>query len=245
MKHTVSAFLRLGGWAFLIAGIFYFFGGLRNWTNFEAGVIRALNRVTLASRVWPEPMVMLDVPFHRQEHSLSCEIASLRSALLYRGVDIEESDLIALMPFDPTPKKSGIWGDPNKGFVGDIDGKMFKTGYGIYWGPITQVANTFRSAEYFTGWGTVRLAEELEKGNPVIVWNYLGKGELGVWKTPEDKFIVGVNGEHSRVAMGYTGPTEDPTGFYLMDPTYGKIYEPIDEFRKKWALFGYSGVIVR
>ena len=227
-----------------IAAIFYFLGGPQQLTGFEAGVIRSLNRMTLASRVEPKPTLLLDVPFHRQEHSLSCEIASLRSLLLYRGLDIPESDLIALLAFDPTPRRLGIWGDPHKGFVGDIDGKMFKTGYGVYWEPIAQVANNFRSSEYFTGWGTARLAEELEKGNPVIVWNYVGKGDLGVWKTPEGKVIVGVNGEHSRVAMGYTGAKEDPAGFYLMDPIYGKIYEPIDEFRKKWALFGYSGIIV-
>jgi uncharacterized protein YvpB len=192
----------------------------------------------------PEATLILDVPFHRQEHSLSCEIASLRSALLFRDVDIPESDLISLLPFDPTVKSKGAWGDPHKGFVGDIDGKMFKTGYGVYWEPIAQVGENFRQTEFFTGWGTVRLAEELTKGNPVMVWNYLGKGDLGVWRTPEGKVIVGVNGEHSRVAMGYTGSKEDPSGFYLMDPVYGKIYEPVDEFRKKWALFGYSSVVV-
>lgn len=244
MKNSFSFLLPFGWTAMLIAAIFYFFGGPQELTGFEAGVIRSFNKAIFASRVWPEPTVMLDVPFHRQEHSLSCEIASLRSALLYRGVDIRESDLIALLPFDPTPKRLGLWGDPHKGFVGDIDGKMFKTGYGVYWEPITDVANNFRRSEYFIGWGTVRLAQELEKGNPVIVWNYLGKGDLGVWRTPEGKVIVGINGEHSRVAMGYAGLKEDPAGFYLMDPTYGKIYEPIDEFRKKWALFGYSGVIV-
>lgn len=244
MRHTISRLFPFGMTALLIAAIFYFFGRPQELTSFEAGVIRALNRVTLASQVQPEPTVLLDVPFHRQEHSLSCEMASLRSMLLYRGVDIAESYLIALLPFDPTPKRTGLWGDPHKGFVGDIDGKMFKTGYGVYWEPLAKVANNFRKAEYFTGWGTIRLAQELEKGNPVIVWNYLGKGDLNAWKTPEGKIIVGINGEHTRVAMGYAGPKEDPSGFYLMDPIYGKIYEPIDEFRKKWAMFGYSGVVI-
>jgi len=227
-----------------VGAVFYLFGAPGQDTAFEAGVSRALTKLAFSSGAKPESTVMLDIPFHRQEHSLSCEIASVRSALLYRGLDIPESKLIEILSFDPTPGRWGVWGDPHKGFVGDIDGKMFKTGYGVYWEPITQVVRKYRFAEHFSGWSTARLAQEIEEGNPVIVWSYLGDGDLGVWRTSGNKMIVGVNGEHTRVAMGYTGPKEKPTGFYLMDPIYGKIYEARADFLKKWAMFGYSGVVV-
>ncbi len=82
------------------------------------------------------------VAFHRQEHALSCEIASLKMALSYYGVDVSETQLISELPVDtPGPRQPGnIWGDPEKGFVGNIDGTMPNSGYGVYEKPIASVA---------------------------------------------------------------------------------------------------------
>ncbi len=85
------------------------------------------------------PLTVLSVPLYYQKYSLSCEIASLRMALAYKGVLLPEDTLIADLEFDtknpPTRDQKTnrkIWGDPNKGFVGIINGKMPLTGYGVY-----------------------------------------------------------------------------------------------------------------
>ena len=78
--------------------------------------------------------IKLDVPYHRQEHSLSCEIAALKMALDYYGLKISESDLIKELVFNTkdSRSKNNIWGDPDLGFVGNIDGKIPNGGYGVY-----------------------------------------------------------------------------------------------------------------
>src|SRR4051812_39677798 len=68
----------------------------------------------------------LSVTWHRQEHALSCEIAALKMALSNYGLDIPESELIARLPF------TGPKGDPSVAFVGDINGRMGTSGYGVY-----------------------------------------------------------------------------------------------------------------
>ncbi len=90
----------------------------------------------------------LAVPFHRQEHRLSCEAAALYMALQYRGVSVTENQIISRVGFDPTPKKNGVWGDPNVAFVGDINGSQPGTGYGVYAAPIAKVAAAYRPGSH-------------------------------------------------------------------------------------------------
>src|SRR5204862_750243 len=88
----------------------------------------------VASR--PSADQVLNLKFHKQEHSLSCEAATLKMVLDFYGMNVSESDIISKMPADPTPRSNDAWGEPNIGFVGNIDGKMMVDGYGIYWGPL-------------------------------------------------------------------------------------------------------------
>lgn len=175
---------------------------------------------------------------------MSCEIASLRAALLAQGIDVPESDLLRFLPFDQTPKGAGVWGDPNKGFVGNIDGKMFTTGYGVYWDPVAALAQRWKRAEIIRNGTPQELAEHLSAGRPVIVWGYLGRGLRSRWKTPAGETIEAVNGEHTRVAYGFSGSAENPEGFFLVDPIYGHAYWPIEKFLRNWDAFGRSGVVV-
>ncbi|HYE22237.1 MAG TPA: C39 family peptidase, partial [Verrucomicrobiae bacterium] len=152
----------------------------------------------------------LPVPFHRQEHSLSCEIAALKMALAGVGVDVPESELISHLPFDPTPRQSGVWGDPYKAFVGDIDGKMFSTGYGVYWQPIADVGLKYKRTEVLENGTIEQLIDHLNQGHPIVVWGYYGRGNRSTWTTPEGRRIEGVNGEHARTLIGYTGDSSNP-----------------------------------
>lgn len=186
----------------------------------------------------------LAVPFHRQEHKLSCEVATLVMALRYRGVDIGEQTLIDAIGFDPTVKKGGIWGDPNVAFVGDIDGQQPGTGYGVYAAPIAKAGSTYRKTRAFTSGNLAELLTEVKAGNPVIVWGNAASGRRVDWKTPTGKNILAIVGEHTRVVIGFTGTASNPVSIITLDPLFGEKHFTRAAFLADWALLGNMGVVV-
>lgn len=206
--------------------------------------VRTIGRVAGVMNIQGTTTVRLPIKFHRQEHSLSCEIATLKMALSQYGDDITEDELIGYLPFDTTPKANGVWGDPNVGFVGDIDGKMFGNGYGVYWDPIARVGLRYRRTEVIEGASASDLAGHLAQGRPIIIWGYFGRGRTGSWVTPSGKTIQAINGEHTRVVTGFNGPLDAPTSFSLIDPITGQLTWSIDKFMTNWASFNNSGVVV-
>ncbi|MBU0964028.1 Ig-like domain-containing protein, partial [Patescibacteria group bacterium] len=160
----------------------------------------------------------LAVPFHRQEHNLSCEIATLVMALIFRGINVSEATIIEAIGVDPTPKQDGVWGNPHIAFVGDIDGKQPSTGYGVYWQPIATAGQSYRESEWFTGWTITQLTNEIKNGNPVIVWGTAGSGTRIDWKTSDGGNVVAVNGEHTRIVTGFIGSADNPSKIITLDP---------------------------
>lgn len=200
-----------------------------------------------------EPTVRLNVRFHQQEHSLSCEIASLKMILDYRGLKVSESELLRLLPFSdlrarrPNSKKGGldIWGDPDIGFVGNIDGSMPKnTGYGVYEKPMRDLSKKWRDAEVITGEPFERLIKELTSGNPIIVWGAVGSGQDNSWETPTGKFVKAIKGAHVRVLVGFTGTKQKPKEVILMDPLYGEIRWSVNKFLANWAKLENRAVVI-
>ncbi|MBU0649023.1 C39 family peptidase [Patescibacteria group bacterium] len=189
----------------------------------------------------------MPVPFHRQEHRLSCEIASLTSVLLYKGVDITESELIGLQPqAEPMEYKNGIWGDPSKGYVGDIDASQpLMTGYGVYWEPIAEVAVNFRPAHSFRGADWEYLKAQLLADNALVVWGNLYDAPLAlIWQTPEGAEVLGFRGEHAYMVIGWQGDSDSPDRVILMDPLRGRRNVSFDWFLRNWSFLGNSGVVV-
>ncbi|MCX6729972.1 MAG: C39 family peptidase, partial [Candidatus Portnoybacteria bacterium] len=125
-----------------------------------------------------KPAIRLDVLFHRQERALSCEIASLMMALRYRGVEITENQLIEQMPISDAGHRTAenVWGDPNLGFVGNINGTMPNTGYGVYEQPLYDLALKYRDAKIIKDATLNDLLKELINGSPIVVWGVVGKG---------------------------------------------------------------------
>jgi len=206
--------------------------------------VRSLGRVAGTMSVGGTMTVQLPVAFHRQEHSLSCEVATLKMALGALGEDVSESELISFLPFDTTPKANGVWGNPHRGFVGDIDGTMFGNGYGVYWEPIAELGLRWRRTEVLTGSSAAEVAQHLAAGRPVIVWGYFGRGRPGSWLTVEGTRIQAINGEHTRVVTGFSGPVDAPTSFALIDPITGPAVWSTGKFMENWGSLGYSGVAV-
>lgn len=192
------------------------------------------------------PIVSLPIKFHTQEHSLSCEIASLKMILDYRGLEVSESELLKYLPFsDRGPRKGDIWGDPDVGFVGDIDGSMPKnTGYGVYEKPLKELSYSWRRADIISNQPFKRLIIELDRGNPVIVWGAVGSGNDNSWYTPEGKYIKAIKGAHVRVLKGYVGSRFNPTHVILMDPIYGELRWSTEKFIANWGKLGNRALVI-
>jgi uncharacterized protein YvpB len=164
----------------------------------------------------------LAVPLHQQEHALSCEAAALEMALGALGVDVSEDDLLSRLARDPTPRTAQpdgqiTWGDPDVGFVGTWDGVYGLDGYGVYQGPIADLARAYgadastplREAD------PAQLYAAVRAGNPVVVWMpYAGlvRGR-GAWTTPAGTEVDYVVTEHAVVLAGV-----DEDGVVYADP---------------------------
>jgi uncharacterized protein YvpB len=235
----------LGG-ALAIAILIIAMAGVATAASSNPAVLRGAKTVYYRVVRKPTATVKLAVPFHRQERSLSCEIATLRMVLNFRGLGVTETELLSRLPFDPTPKQGNIWGDPDRGFVGDINGRMPSTGYGVHWGPINDLANQYRPSEIIVGWSPSQVAQEIVNGNPIIMWGVAGSRPRRIyWQTPEGETVRAALIEHTRVITGFRGTIEKPLGFYTLDPIYREIYYPVGRLYKNWEVLDVYGVVVR
>lgn len=214
--------------------------------KFLAGAAVALGGAALA---WPATASGLAVPLFRQQHALSCEAASLRMALGAIGLSLDESDILDRLTRDPTPRQvlpdgSVIWGDPDVGFVGSLDGVFAQDGYGVYDGPIADVASTLGLSGTTHAQGTTPtdIYGAVAQRVPVLVWvpyglTVNGRGE---WSTPEGKAIAYVLTEHCVVVAGVSD-----TGIVYADP-WDAAYKTADyaSFEAAFAEIGNRAVFV-
>lgn len=191
--------------------------------------------------------IKLAVPMDFQDYPLSCEAASLKMALAYKGVYVSENQIMGYLNVDSAPRQDNIWGNPYQGYVGDINGKQNVTGYGVYWGPIAEVAKIWRpNSQSFSGWNLSDLTKEIKNGNTVIVWGVIGNNAYqDSWYTKDGKYIYAWKGEHARVAIGFIGDPNSPSKIILNDPWAGQIYLSTSAFLSNWNTFGRSGVVIK
>jgi uncharacterized protein YvpB len=194
--------------------------------------------------------VLLDVPLHRQAHSLSCEAAALQMALGTLGVQVAEDQLLAELARDPTPRTqqpdgSIVWGDPDVGFVGSWDGVFGVDGYGVYQGPIADLARAHgalgTTAEQHAD--PDRLYAAVRDGNPVVVWMpYAGQVRgRGSWLTPAGDQVDYVVTEHAVVLAGV-----DVDGVTFADPYTASLqHMSYAQFEAALAALDNRAVIVR
>src|ERR1700741_62031 len=66
--------------------------------------LRELLHIKLAKKPNILGLTIVNLPIvpHKQEHSLSCEIAALKIALSAHSIDVSEAELIKKLHFDPT-----------------------------------------------------------------------------------------------------------------------------------------------
>ena len=197
--------------------------------------------------VFEKETILLPIEFKRQENALSCEVASLRMVLNYLGLDVTESDLLDNIEYSATSSRtiSGVWGDPQKGFVGNVNGSVvLGTGYGVYNIPIRNLAQKYRNAETMEQPNLDKIISHTKQGRPVIVWGLLANKTPIYWISYEGKLIKAYRGEHARIVIGYTGNISNPSNIILMDPLYGKVKMSTERFITEWGMLDYMAVVV-
>lgn len=195
---------------------------------------------------------LFGVPFFRQQHALSCETASLRSALAGIGIRKTEEELWRALPKDPTPQhwlvpgRIIVWGDPNIGFVGNRDGRMPQTGYGVFAGPVSRAANVFASSTVVRLDDPRVIDNALRQGHPIIAWITTGdRPSVTKWTAPDGKTVIHAPlYEHTVVIIGYRGRGDFIEGLYVIDPLTGMEYQTWDTFHFRASFFNYAGVEV-
>ena len=196
----------------------------------------------------PEPEItLLDIPLDWQDYPLSCEAASLKMALTYKGVYVSEDEVMEKIGYDLTPHKDNIWGNPYEAFVGNIKGQICQTGYGVYWQPVAKAANNWREAEAFSQSNLEDLLKEIQLGNPVIVWGTLPIDSIHdcSWYSPSGEYIKAYKETHVRLVVGFVGSLENPSKIIINDPLSGVLYWDPSFFLTNWKTYGYSGVVIR
>jgi uncharacterized protein YvpB len=211
---------------------------------------RSIVHIAIASEPIKARAFLFNVPFRRQQHALSCEVAALRMALAGIGTNVAEWDLWLELPKDQTPKtvtRNGtVWGDPNVGFVGNVDGRMPSTGYGVFSGPLLEVANVNASATRVVVDNGHAIDAALSQKHPIIVWTEIGPlpPRTYRWTTPAGTTINAPAYEHTVVIVGYRGTADAVEGVYVVDPLTSLRYETWSVFLARTAPFGHVGIEV-
>ena len=180
------------------------------------------------------PSKKLGVPMSYQQHAQSCESASLRMALAYKGRHVaRDMDILKKIGYDPRPlnKKKNVWDDPQQQFVGDVNGSQGGgTGWGVYAEPVAKAARSYgRGATTQYGVSTAFVANNIYKGNPVVLWGIWNEtATQRSWKTPDGRKVSGPVPMHVRLVVGVKGKASNPVGFYIHDPITGPTYWTAD-----------------
>jgi uncharacterized protein YvpB len=175
-------------------------------------------------------IVKLKVPVYKQVYRQSCEAASLRMALKYRGIETTDLAVLELMKYDDQPAKkvngAWQWNDPHQMFVGDKDGDQIQmTGYGVFGEPIAMASEQLgRPVAVHNDVKPDWLARQIYAGNPVVLWGVSTKIKDEKWQTPAGQEITAPIRTHTRLVIGVKGDPANPTGFWLNDPAGTVIY---------------------
>lgn len=177
----------------------------------EATLRRALALGREAGRVQAvlEPVSSRIVaPVVRQFQRNACEAAALQILLATTGVDVSQQRLQAAFPRSGPLDPVGIgtertWGDPDRGYVGRVDGGGAAGGFGIYPGPVAETARRYgRRLDDLTASAPARIYARLLHGRAVIAWIGLSDGPYDAWRSPQGTPIEVNFGEHTIVLTG-------------------------------------------
>ncbi|WP_248278306.1 C39 family peptidase [Bacillus sp. DNRA2] len=186
------------------------------------------------------------VPHIKQMPELArgCEVTSLAMLLQFAGVSVDKITLAKEIKTVPFRDQNGIRSNPNDGFVGDIY-SFDNSGYGVYHGPIADLAETYLPGRIIdlTGEGIAAVYQQLNNGVPVwVVTNsrfaLLPEDQFSIWDTSSGEVQITYR-EHSVLVVGY-----DENNVYINDPLADKAYTSVPKanFEAAWEQMGSQAV---
>lgn len=192
----------------------------------------------------PKFDINLPVPLYRQQRPLSCECAAASVVAQFHGFSFfNEDQCVQGIEVYEGSLQNGIWGDPDKKFIGNIFGSQRNlSGWGVYALPIEKILKKHHipaKAKYNAS--VENITREIVKGHPVVVWVTTGLGRCHQisWQTPQGKAINTCVNEHAVVVHGFKGSLENPEAIRIMD-VYTKSYKEYSlwQFKQAWGYFG-------
>jgi uncharacterized protein YvpB len=178
-----------------------------------------------------------------------CEVTSLSMLLTAVGHPVDKMTLAREEPVDPTPITYGpdgsirFWGDPNRGFVGRVDGTP---GYGIYHGPLVHFLKTRLGVQAvdLTGHPFDDILTYVAHGTPVMVWTtstFKPTDDWITWQSPDGP-VHATFWEHAVLLVGY-----DADHLYVNDPLDGAQAKPVNRqsFLAAWKQLGEQALSIQ
>lgn len=202
---------------------------------------------------------VLEVPYFEQIYTLSCEVANVQMILNFFGISNEDQDTLMekmgyATPFLPEFDENDqmIWGDPDKGFVGQVDGFMIHrtkgirgaTGWGTSNKTVARLMKQFYPKSYADSGSTTDLKRQLDSGNPVIFWHVRDDMSLDVeqYKTPEGK-IIELKQYHVALINGYLINEQGQAEYVVSDPEFGIFNISEEDLNRQWGRHNYDMVV--
>jgi uncharacterized protein YvpB len=188
--------------------------------------------------------VRIRAPVVKQVYPNNCETAALQMLLATRGVEQAQRSLQSKLrrdgPLDPrtAPDGTKVWGDPNQGFVGRVEGGGVAGGFGVYGKPLIALADRWVEAVNLSGTQPAVIYRRLLSGHAVLAWTALADGPYETWRGPRGEPVTVNWGEHTVLLRGLTGGR-----LIVNDPLTGeRMTWTKAEFEEKWALLGRRAI---
>ncbi|WP_245799363.1 C39 family peptidase [Virgibacillus siamensis] len=189
---------------------------------------------------------VLDVPLINQmappQIYNGCEVTSLAMVLNYHDYNVTKSELANQIPRVPLTYENGLKGNPNKGFVGDMEDGP---GLTVYHGPIYNLAANYAGSKAvdLTGKPAEVIFQYVAEGMPVWVittTNSVPVNNFQTWNTPSGKMEVTFS-VHSVVVTGF-----DENHVYINNP-YGSKNQQLskENFIAAWEQMGSQAVTIK
>jgi uncharacterized protein YvpB len=180
------------------------------------------------------------LPVVKQTLQDDCEATSLSMMLDFGGKRVDQltlqNQVAHSSPLDPREGPEGeIWGDPSTGFVGHADGSGPAGGFGVYQGPIADLARRHGMVlRDLSNKSPTAIYHTLLSGRPVMVWVGLSEGPYASWHSPAGRIVEVNYGEHAVVLSGMT-----EGDLIVNDPLSGqRLRWSKGQFESMWALLG-------
>lgn len=198
----------------------------------------------------PTAISLPDVPFYRQQYSLSCEEAALQMALGHVFIGVSQAQELRDIGVDlrrafTSPDGVLHWGDPYTSFVGDPNGsETALTGYGTYFPTIARVATAYGARVLTAGEGIT--AQDVYHwvlgGHPVVVWVSFD------WKFHAHSQWLAFDGRW----VQYEGPLEHAVtvvgvndgSVFVFNPWFGPQWIDKGSFEAAYATYNRMAVVV-